>query len=216
MKHYQRCSLLIVAIAVFLLFGIPGLATGSSDAEVVQTLQGWLAEKEGDTASKQTILSFVVQALEDDLPVTMLIDKIKEGLGPSGVPQPKVPLPDISQEVARRAQLLYEVRSLLWSKGIFSIQEGTRSAVPSLPPERFDPLVTEMADTLGDYLEGGGSPLEGHLLFEEVSHRLLSLSQLTEPVISSEDVSLVLHPERGIKPGDLTYVALKVLESTRQ
>jgi len=216
MKDRKIYLLLGVLIATFSIFSVVCSTTESSDADVMTTLQGWLAEKEGSIASKEALLSTVMRALEDDLPVTMLIDKIKEGLGPTGVPQPKVPLSEISQEVARRAQLLYEVRALLWSKGIFSTLEGTRSAVPSLPPERFDPLVTEMADTLGDYLEGGGSPLEGHLLFQEVSHRLFSLSQLTEPVISSEDANLVLHPERGIKPGDLTYVVLKALEATKQ
>ena len=216
MKDHKIYLLLGVLIATFSIFPVVYSATESSDADVMTILQGWLAEKEGSIASKETLLSTVMRALEDDLPVTMLIDKIKEGLGPTGVSQPKVSFSEISQEVARRAQLLYEVRALLWSKGIFSTLEGTRSAVPSLPPERFDPLITEMADTLGDYLEGGGSPLEGHLLFQEVSHRLFSLSQLTEPVISSEDVTLVLHPERGIKPGDLTYVVLKALESTNQ
>jgi hypothetical protein len=216
MKHFKICCLPSIVIATLVISSVVFASTESSDADMISTLQGWLAEKEGSAASKEAILSAVMLALEDDLPVTMLIDKIKEGLGPSGVPQPKAPLLEISQEIARRAQLLSEVRALLWSKGIFSAPEGTQAAVPSLPPERFDYLVNEIADALGDYLEGEGSPQEGHLLFQEVSHRLFSLSQLTEPVISLEDVNLVLNPERGIKPGDLTYVVLKALESMKQ
>gem|GEM_PF-6995275 len=113
MKDRKIYLLLGVLIATFSIFSVVCSTTESSDADVMTTLQGWLAEKEGSIASKEALLSTVMRALEDDLPVTMLIDKIKEGLGPTGVPQPKVPLSEISQEVARRAQLLYEVRALL-------------------------------------------------------------------------------------------------------
>jgi hypothetical protein len=186
------------------------------ESTLLSTVETWLAEKEGSVADKEAILSIIRHALEDDLPVEMLVDKIKEGLGPAEIAQAKVPLPQIVQEVSRRVCLLSEVRDLLWNKGIFSLPEGEKAVVPALSPKRFDSLVTEIADALGDYLEGGGSPLEGYLLFQTVSHRLWTLSQLTEPVISKEDADLILNSDRAIKPGELTRVVSKALEVSQE
>ncbi|MBU0596455.1 hypothetical protein KJ567_07215, partial [Candidatus Bipolaricaulota bacterium] len=55
---------------------------------------------------------------------------------------------------------------------------------------------------VGDHLEGGGSPFDGHVLFEQVRERLTALQGVT---LLQADVELVL--ER-IESTDLTHVAL--------
>lgn len=161
-----------------------------------------LTAVEGAPADKEAILLTIAHALEDDLPVTTLVNKVAEGLARG------VPLPRIEQGISRRGRLLAEVRDLLYSKGIFSVSEEAQAVSPSLPVPIFDLLVTHIADALGDYLEGGGSPLEGHLLFQEVS---LRLSMLKGVVIPTEAVELALN---RIGPADLTRVVLKVLDQS--
>jgi hypothetical protein len=62
---------------------------------------------------------------------------------------------------------------------------------------------------LADYVESGGSPLEGHLLYQQVSDRLTDLAGLKVPIVQPEDAQLVL--ER-FSPADLTTVVLKIFE----
>ena len=158
-----------------------------------------LTAAEGSPAEIEAILLTLASALMDGLPGKTLVDKTLEGLSRG------VPLTQIGQQVSIRARLLVEVRDLLYSKGIFVATEG-QAASSSLLPERFDLLVVHIADALGEYLEGGGSPLDGYLL-KEVVH--LRLSNLKGVVIPVEDVELVL---ARIGPADLTRVVLKVLE----
>lgn len=176
-----------------------GFAQGHLLPEETLRLVTRLAAVEGDPAEKERILLTLASVLAEGLPGKTLVDKVLEGLSRG------VPLSQIGREVSRRAYLLTEVRDLLYAKGIFVAKEGEATS-PFLPPERFDLLVIHIADALGEYLEGGGSPLEGYLL-EEVVH--LRLSKLKGPVIPVEDVDLVL---ARIGPGDLTRVVLEVLD----
>jgi len=158
-----------------------------------------LTVAEGSPAEKEAILLTLASALMDDLPGKILVDKTLEGLSRG------VPLSQIGQQVSIRARLLVEVRDLLYSKGILVATEG-QAASSFLLPARFDLLVIHIADALGEYLEGGGSPLDGFLL-EEVVH--LRLSKLEGVVIPVDDVELVL---ARITAGDLSRVVLEVLD----
>ena len=163
-----------------------------------------LAHAPGNGPEKQGILLIVAGALRDGLPSSMLVSKACEGLARG------VPLPTIEQGLAQRGRLEVEVRDLLYAKRIFSAP--TEAAAPSgaLPPARFDALVSEIADALADYLEGGGSPLEGYLLLDAVT---LRLTKLSGTVLPPQDVSLVL---ARIEAGDLTSVVLNALDQSRK
>jgi len=166
-----------------------------------------LAAVEGDPVEKERILLTLASVLAEGLPVKTLVDKALEGLARGK------PLFHIGREVSRRAHLHTEVRDLLYAKGIFVATEGEATS-PFLPPERFDLLVIHIADALGEYLEGYGSPLEGYLLEEVVR---LRFSKLKGVVIPVGDVELVL---ARIKGGDLSRMARKIqdllLESDRK
>ena len=172
-----------------------GFSQGRLSLDEALHLVERLTAADGSLANKEIILLAIAHTLGDDLPVTTLVEKVEEGLARG------IPLPQIEQRISQRGQLLAEVRDLLYSKGIFSVSEEAQAVLPSLPSSRFDLLVTHIADALGDYLEGGGSPLEGYLLFQEVNLRLSMLK--ASSVIPGEDVELVLS---RIKPRDLTCV----------
>jgi len=104
-----------------------------------------------------------------------------------------------------RERLLTEVRDLLGSKNIFRAKDGSPAVSPALPGPRFDLLVTHIADSLGDYLDGGGSPRDGYALLAEVTKRL---NLLKGSVIPASDVELVLS---RIEATDLTRATLEAL-----
>jgi len=177
----------------------------------------WFMIKKGSAEEKESVLILIAQTIEDDLSPDILIDKAKQGLGPiyeqtgdtsspgGSVTQPSYPFFRIRQEISVRRDLLVEVRALLYSKGIFVSEEG-RAGVSSLPTKRFDLLVNNIAAALGDFLEAGGSPLDGYLMEEEVHSRLVNLKG---SVIVAEDVDLVLG---RIGAADLTGAVRKALE----
>ncbi len=171
-----------------------------------------LTPNAGEPRDKEGILLTIAHAIQDGLPVTMLVEKAEEGLarniplslilnGSNG--QPRI------LGLNQREYLLGAVRDLLYSKGIFSCPPGTQPVPQSVPVARFDTLVNETADCLADYVEAGGSPLEGHLMYQQVSTRLTDLSKLTTPTILPEDAKLVLD---RITPADLTAIVLKIFE----
>jgi hypothetical protein len=188
-----------------------GFAQGRIDPDEMLHLIGRLSTVQGNPAEKEEILLVIAHALQDDLPVTILVDKAEEGLarniplavilnGSGG--QPRI------LGLVQRASLLEVVRDLLYSKRIFSAPEGTKAVSTCIPNARFDRLVSEIAGSLADYLEGGGSPLEGYVMFQQVSLRLQTLAGLREPPLLAEDVDLVL--ER-LTPTDLTNIVLTIL-----
>lgn len=191
-------------------FGI-GFSLGRLSPDRMIQLVNRLAADEGTQADKEGILLVVARALEDDLPVDLLIDKAEEGLA-RNIPLGVILNGTVGETrilgLVQRKQILEGVRDLLYSKGIFCVSGKGQAVATSLPIERFDRIVTEIADVLCDYTESGGSPFDGHLIYEQVRIRLETLSQLREPPILAEDAALVL--ER-IEPGDLTSVILKVL-----
>ena len=188
-----------------------GFAQGRIEPDEVLHLISRLAIVQGEPAEKEAILLTIAHALQDNLPVKILVDQVEEGLarnipltvifnGSGG--QPRI------LGLVQRASLLEAVRDLLYSKRIFSAPEGTKAVSTCLPNARFDCLVSEIAGSLADYLEGGGSPLEGYLMFQQVSLRLQKLAGLREPPLLAEDVDLVL--ER-LTPTDLTNIVLAIL-----
>jgi hypothetical protein len=188
-----------------------GFAQGRIEPDEMLHLIGRLSTAQGNPAEKEAILLTITHALQDDLPVKILVDQVEEGLarnipltvilnGSGG--QPRI------VGLVQRASLLEVVRDLLYSKRIFSAPEGTKAVSTCLSNARFDCLVSEITGSLADYLEGGGSPLEGYLMFEQVGLRLQTLAGLREPPLLAEDVDLVL--ER-LTPTDLTSIVLAVL-----
>jgi len=176
-----------------------GFAQGHLLPEETLRLVTRLSAVEASLVDKEALLLTFASVLAEGLPAKTLVDKALEGLTRG------VPLSQIGLQVSIRAYLLTEVRDLLYAKGIFVAKEGEATS-PFLPPERFDLLIIHIADASGEYLEGGGSPLEGYLLEEVVR---LRLSKLKGAVIPVEDVELVL---ARIGPGDLSRVVLEVLD----
>ncbi len=188
-----------------------GFSLGRLHPDQMLRLVTRLAADEGTAADKEGILLTIAHALEDDLPVSLLVDKTEEGLAR------RIPLGIILNGavgetrilgLVQREQVLEAVRDLLYSKGIFCVSGKEQAVATSLPISRFDRIVTEIADVICDYTESGGSPFDGHIIYDKVRVRLETLSQLRKPPILPEDVVLVL--ER-IEPGDLTNVILKVI-----
>ena len=167
---------------------------------------------EGEQTDKEGIVITVAHTLQDALPVAMLVEKAEEGMARS------VPLTVILNGakgqppilgLTQREYLLSATRDTLYSKGIFRTSPEAKATTQSLSLVRFDTLVSEIADSLADYVESGGSPLEGHLLYQQVSDRLTDLAGLKVPIVQPEDAQLVL--ER-VTPADLTTVVLKIFE----
>lgn len=169
---------------------------GFPDKDVLRVIER-LAENPAPTPDKEAILLILAIALEEGVPVDGLLSKAFEGLARG------VPLAQIERGLHQRLILLAEVRDLLYVKGIFSVPAGSPQSVPSaLPTLRFNELLTHISDAIGDHLEGGGSPFDGHVLFQEVQERLIALQGVT---LLQADVELVLG---RIAPTDLTHVAL--------
>lgn len=183
-----------------------GFLQGRLTPDEMVSLLSNLAAYSGEKEEKEILLLTIACALKDDsLPVTMLIDKVEEGLAR------KVPLQTIRQMISERASLLAEVRDLLYMNLIFTSSEYGQENCLVLPLPRFDFLVTQIADTLADYQESGRSPLEGYLIYQEMRTRLSMLQQ--NAIIPAEDVELIL--ER-IKPESLTHILSNVLSQQQQ
>jgi hypothetical protein len=156
-----------------------------------------MADHPAPPSEKEAMLSVLAHAMEDGLPIEGLLNKAFEGLARG------VPLRQIEQGLSERLVLLRETRDMLYAKGIFSIPAGSPQTMPTaIPALRFNQLLINIADTIGDFLEGGGSPFESHVLYRDVQNRLTLLQGVT---LQPADVELVLN---RIEPSDLTQVAL--------
>jgi len=174
-----------------------GMTQEDFPAETLLSLIDRLVSHPAPPFEKEAILLGLAHALEDGLPIESLINKAFEGLARG------VPLQQIERGLSVRLILLAETRDLLYSKGIFNVPAGSPQTVATaIPMLRFNRLLIHVSETIGDFLEGGGSPFEGHVLYQEVYNRLTMLQGVT---LLPEDVELVL--ER-IEPSDLTQVAL--------
>jgi len=204
-----------------------GFSQGRLQPEGALHLVKRLSAAEGSPSDKEAILLTIAHALEDDLSVSTLVNTVEEGLA-RGVPLLVILNGSGGQPLilglVQRECLLGTVRDLLYSKRIFSAPEGAQAASTSLSLRRFDALVTNIADALGDYLEGDGNPYDGFLLYQAMSTRLRNQSSAEsvipagesiipagESIIPAEDVDLVLD---RIEPGDLTPTVLKALNQS--
>jgi len=174
-----------------------GLNQPDFPAESLLRLIDRMARRPAPAIEREAVLVVITQAIEEGLPIEGMVDKAFEGLARN------VPMAQLEDGLRQLRTLLAEVRDLLYARGVFSAAPGTQSAVANvLPNTRFNLLVVHISEAIDDYLSGGGSPFEGHLLYQEVHERLV---QLEGVILDSEDVALVL--ER-IDPSDLTQVAL--------
>ena len=158
-----------------------------------------LATDSSPTKDKETILRTLAEALHEGLPINDLVTKTFEGLAR------RIPLTEIERGLEQRLALLIELRDTLYAVGVFSAPAGAAAVASALPTARFNRLLMNIADAVADYIEGGGSPLEGHAMYEEVRIRLTMLQGTVLPI---EDVQIAL--ER-IAASDLTRAALAAL-----
>ncbi len=175
-----------------------GTSVGTLSPDSALLLTDRLLQSSGLQSDKETVFLTLATTLELALPVERLIDKVIEGLSR------RVALSAIRFEIEVRARLQASVRDVLFSKGIFV--GGRGSGGTSLPQDRFDLLVMHIADALGDYREGGGSPLDYPSVSLAVQQRL---TYLGGSVIPMADVELAL---ARIEPTELGSVLLGALE----
>jgi hypothetical protein len=152
-------------------------------------------------SDKEAVILTLISALEEGIPVDGLLNKAFEGLARG------VSLAPLNQFLRQRLKILIEARDLLYAKGIFRASAGTTTSpgASALPAVRFDALLSQLGDALGDYLESGGSPHDGNLIYQNVEARL---TMLRGSVLVPADVDLVLG---RIGPEDLTRVVLAAL-----
>lgn len=199
LTEYDRAlSSIPVANHVFILAMIElGMTQEDFPAEPFLRLINRLDAHPAPPLEKEAVLLVSARALEQGLPVDSLINKTFEGLARN------VPLQQIETGLSMRLTVLAETRDLLFEKGIFNVPTGApRTVATAIPTLRFNQLLSHVSEAIGDYLEGRGSPFEGHILYQEVHNRLTMLQGVT---LLLEDVELVL--ER-IEPSDLTQIAL--------
>jgi len=202
LADYEAVLLAIPVSDLGRVLGAIEFSLSQPDFPAFETLQylDRLAASRYSVQEREALLSDIVVALEEGLPIEGLVTKGLEGLARG------VPAAGIRQSLHQRLVLLAETRDLLYAKGIFSVAPGSPQSVDTaLPTPRFNLLVTHISDTIADYLEGGGSPFEGQTLMQEVRFRLTSLEGA---ILNAADVELVL---KRIEPADLTRVALSAV-----
>ncbi|MBN1858556.1 hypothetical protein JW848_05055 [Candidatus Bipolaricaulota bacterium] len=177
-------------------FGISANTLTPQDAFLVTDR---IIQATGVLADKEAVLLALAMTLEQALPVDWLIDKVVEGISR------RVALSAIRFEVQLRAQLQAGVRDLLFSKGIFAGNPSSTGGT-ALPQQRFNLLVMHISDALGDYREGGGSPLDYLSVYSAVEQRL---AYLGGSVILLQDVELALS---RVEPAELGQALLGALE----
>jgi len=197
-----------------------GLEQPGFPAQDLLSLIQRLATIPGSSEEKETILLLFARALEKGMSIAGLMPvgfelatALEEGLPIEGVLLEALkgiaqgtPISVIEASLKQRLTLLWEVRDLLFSRGVFRAPPGATPTAPtSLPAARFDELVDQMADALSDYLEGGGGPFDGQTMYALVADRL---GKLPESLVRATDVELVLSL---IGPADLTRIALAAL-----
>jgi hypothetical protein len=75
----------------------------------------------------------------------------------------------------------------------------------ALPASRFDALLSNFGDALGDYVESARDPFASQQIYDEVQARL---TLLAGSALSADDVELLLS---RISPADLTQIVLAAL-----
>ncbi|MDD5646688.1 MAG: hypothetical protein PHW86_05920 [Candidatus Bipolaricaulis sp.] len=170
-------------------------------ASDVQRLFERLLTVPAAAADKEAVILTLVAGLEEGIPVDGLLNKAFEGLARG------VSLRSLDQLLRQRLRILIEVRDLLYAKGIFRASAGASTSLgtSALPAARFDAMLSQLGDAVGDYLESGGSPHDGHRIYQNVEARL---TMLRGSVLAPADVDLVL---QRITPEDLTRVVLAAL-----
>jgi len=160
-----------------------------------------LAGASGSAADKEAVILVVTRAIEEGIPVDSLLNKANEGLARG------VSLPSLAQLLELRLELLEKSRDLFWHYGIFRASPGASVAAgaTALPASRFDALLSNFGDALGDYVESGKDPFASQQIYDEVKARL---TLLTGSVLPAEDVELL---ESRISPADLTQIVLAAL-----
>jgi hypothetical protein len=153
-----------------------------------------LAAVPGAATDKEAIVLVLARAIEQGIPVDSLLNKAFEGLARG------VSLSSLGQLLGLRLQILVASRDLFWSCLVFRASPGAPVAAgaTALPAQRFDDLLSNFADAVGDYLEGGGSPFENQKIYNDVHARL---TQLSGTVLNAGDVDLLF---TRIGPADLT------------
>lgn len=176
-------------------------STEGFPADETYSLLERLRAAPGTAAEKEAIVLVFARAMEQGIPIASLLSKTTEGLARN------VQLAPLGQLLEQRLRLLVEGRDLFHAKGIFRAMPGAAPAAPvvALPVMRFDALLTEFGDALGDYLESGGSPFNGNLIHNEVTGRLTRLRGVALP---ASDVDLLLS---RIVPADLTRIVQTAL-----
>ncbi len=160
-----------------------------------------LAGGAGSAADKEAVILVVTRAIEGGIPVDGLLNKANEGLARG------VSLASLAQLLALRLELLEESRDLFWQYGIFRASPGASvsAGATALPASRFDALLSNFGDALGDYIESAKDPFASQQVYDEVQARL---TLLTGSVLSAGDVELLLS---RISPADLTQIVLAAL-----
>ena len=180
-----------------------GLESSCCGFPVSETLRLFerLAGGAGSAADKEAVILIFTQAIEEGIPIDSLLNKANEGLARA------VSLPSLAQLLQQRLRLLEESRDLFYSRLIFRATPGASVAAgaTALSTSRFDGLLSNFGDALGDYLESGGSPFESQQIYNEMQARL---TLLAGSVLSADDVELVLD---RVGPADLTQVVLAAL-----
>jgi hypothetical protein len=136
----------------------------------------------GLTAIKEAIGLAVAATLDDELPVTLLINRTSEGLARG------IRLQLILKATTQQRAILSGVRDLLVERGIFII--GAEEREIPLPHGQFNLVVMHMADALHIYLAGREDPRHIVGLHTVATKRLVRLSEIG--IIPAATVSLVL------------------------
>ncbi len=160
-----------------------------------------VASTTGSASDKEAILLVIAAAIEEGLPIDNVLNKANEGLARG------ISLTALRPFLAQRMRLLEECRDLFFSRGIFRATPGVPVAAgaSALPASRFDALLSNTADALGDYLESNRSPFDSQTIYNEVQARLALLST---SVLDPADVELF---ESRVTPQDLEHVLVSVV-----
>ncbi len=176
------------------------LPASAYDVELVLLLQTRALESGMSIDGLVSVGFDLATALANGLPIEAIILEAFKGIAQ------RSPVFAIEARIRQRLTLLDGVRDLLFACQILRTPAGgTQSSPNALPAARFDQLVSQIADAVSDYLEGGGSPSKGATLYELVADRL---HRLPPTIVRPEDVELVLD---RIGPNDLTQIAIAAL-----
>lgn len=180
----------------------PAITDNRLQAALVLFFLERLDRVSGPIAIKEKIGLVITTALEDDLPVVLLIDEIHEGLARG------IRLQLILRVITQQRKIISGVRDLLEARRIFITNTREEEGeVIFLPRERFDLVVMHIADALGIYLAAEGDPRHAAALYATAAERLVRLSEIE--IIPTAIVELVL---RRIDGEALSEIVVDVLD----